>query len=368
MKQILIAVALTLTLLLIPSPVAAAVGVVIDKTEGDGSWAGDVWSVNIYPGEQKSTTITLYNQSSYSSDVEATVIPDSFDDGNLTFQLDESSFTMPGNTKAELTLTVEANGSTTPGLYTAQLEIKSSEVAPPAGGGGGLPSNILAKTDYCGATSNFWISSSGRVINTFTAGCVDGPLAITVNKSTLALDEYGHPLKLLTIHEDQDPPDPPEGSNIITIPYTIGPSGATFKPALIFTWTYDTLPEGAVEDSLVIAFYNGTEWVEFECVVDTEAKTITAEVDHFTTFAALVSMYEPEEVIEGVPEEVEIVEPVEPPGPPEQVVEEEEAVEEEVEVQDLIPAAQFPWWIVVVVVAGLALLLGFLVWRQKRTH
>jgi len=120
---------LVLGLLLIPSLVESASGIdVVDKT-GDGIWDGNTWQVNIYPGEVKSTTISLYNSYGGSLEVEASVLPDSLDDGNLAFELDKTSFTMPGDSYADVTLTVRVSGSTTPGSYTAELEIVS-EVTP----------------------------------------------------------------------------------------------------------------------------------------------------------------------------------------------------------------------------------------------
>jgi len=57
------------------------------------------------------------------------VLPRSLDNGNLSFELDRADFTMPGRSHSDITLTVKASGSTTPGTYTAELRIKS-EVAP----------------------------------------------------------------------------------------------------------------------------------------------------------------------------------------------------------------------------------------------
>ena len=114
-----------------PSSVSAASGIeVVDRT-GDGIWTDNVWQVEIFPGEVKSTTLTLYNSSSSSLGVEMNVEPNSLDNGNLEFELDKSNFTMSGGSYTDVTLTVKASGSATPGTYTAELEIKSG-VAPPS--------------------------------------------------------------------------------------------------------------------------------------------------------------------------------------------------------------------------------------------
>jgi len=133
MKRIAIAVILILALLLVPSPVSAASGVQIVGKTGDGMWIGDTWEVDIFPGEIKATTLTLYNSSSESAEVEMTIIPASLDNGNLTFELDKASFTIPGKSHADVTLSVTASGSATPGTYTAEVEMRVEiTVSPPS--------------------------------------------------------------------------------------------------------------------------------------------------------------------------------------------------------------------------------------------
>lgn len=135
MKKIILPIVLVL-LLLVSSPVSASGVQVVGKT-GDGVWTDSKWEVSIYPGEEKSTAINLYNSSSSSLGVEATVNPTTLDNGNLTFKLDTSTFTMPDKSDTTITLTVKANGSATPGTYTTLFEIKCETPPPPAGGGGG---------------------------------------------------------------------------------------------------------------------------------------------------------------------------------------------------------------------------------------
>ncbi len=132
------ALALVLGLMLVPSAVAAAAGVSITGETGDGVWAGDTWTVDIYPGEEKSTTVGLYNPTILPVSVEVTVVPESLDNGNLTFELSQSGFVLPRGAHAVVVLTVKASGNAAPGTYTAELRIKS-EVAtqPPAPPGPG---------------------------------------------------------------------------------------------------------------------------------------------------------------------------------------------------------------------------------------
>lgn len=130
MKRIVVTVVLiALFLLTVPVGVSAASGVTVVNKTGDGMWDGNTWQVELFPSEVKSTTLTLYNSSSSSLDVEVTIMPDSLDNGNLIFELDKSGFEVPSRSYTDITLTVEASGSTTPGVYTAELTIKS-EIPP----------------------------------------------------------------------------------------------------------------------------------------------------------------------------------------------------------------------------------------------
>ncbi|GAI21652.1 unnamed protein product, partial [marine sediment metagenome] len=130
MKRIAIAVVLAVLLMLAMPVAASAAGITVTGRIGDGEWTNNTWQVEIYPGETKATTIKLYNSSSSSLGVEVNIFPESLDNGNLSFELDRASFTMPGKSPTDITLTVKASGSATPGTYTAELEIKSE--VPPA--------------------------------------------------------------------------------------------------------------------------------------------------------------------------------------------------------------------------------------------
>ncbi len=132
MKRIAIAIvlALALPLLLAPPSAVSAAGVQVTGRTGDGEWTNNTWKVEIYPGESKATTISLYNSSSSSLDVEVNILPESLDNGNLIFELDKTDLVMPRKSHTDITLTVKANGSATPGTYTTELTIKSE--IPPA--------------------------------------------------------------------------------------------------------------------------------------------------------------------------------------------------------------------------------------------
>ena len=85
--------------------------------------------------------------------------------------------------------------------------------------------------------------------------------------------------------------NPPEDSSVIGLVYDFGPDGATFDPPITLTWSYgpNDIPEGVAEEDLVLVWYDeaGDKWVELDCVVDTRNSTITASIEHFTTFAII---------------------------------------------------------------------------------
>lgn len=189
-----------------------------------------------------------------------------------------------------------------------ELDLSVTITAPPgpSGGGGVSPGYDYVKTKIFGVEKSFRISDEGEINDTIKLTSKDGRLTLLIPKGTFALDKNGKPLKTLEAIVDESPPEPPEETNIIGLAYNFEPDGATFDPPLSLTFTYDpySLPEGADPDDLVLAYYDedAGAWVELDCVVDTEAGTITAQVSHFTTFALLI--HTPESEI-----------PVEPPPP-----------------------------------------------------
>jgi len=372
MRRTIVAVILAALLLLMMPTAVSAAGVTVGGKTGDGIWTDDTWTVNIYPGETKSTTITLYNSSSSSLGVEVAVLPDSFDNGNLTFDLDKSSFTMPGGTSADVTLTVEANGSATPGTYTAELEIESEvePYQPPYQ----PPEPPPGTTDVRGM-----VGDGCRFIEPVSAVSDDELCTLTIPVGTVGLTEDLECLPEITMVTMDDPPPPPEDAHVIGLVYDFGPDGATFEEAITLTFTYDpdSLPEGVSEEDLVIAYFIDGEWIELECVVDTETNTITALVSHFTTFALIGApptvVEKPTVVIKKpVVAEKEEVPPVVEEEEPAVVEEEEEpaVVEEEVEPaaveEEEIPAAAGINWAIIGWIIGGVVVVGLLVFFQVR--
>jgi len=169
----------------------------------------------------------------------------------------------------------------------------------PTGGGGGIRRAPPAgTTDVRGQ-----VSDVGVFLSPVTAVSEDELCSLTILEDTVGLTEELEPLTEITMLIMDEPPPPPEDAHIIGLAYDFGPARATFDPPITLEYTYDPadLPELVYdedigewvsfdEDYLVLAYYDEDigEWVELEdCVVDTENKTITVPISHFTTFAII---------------------------------------------------------------------------------
>jgi len=209
----------------------------------------------------------------------------------------EHRLIVQGNIDDGATITFYVNGYSTGQTAewhsgeTTPLDLSVTIAAPPEGrpGGGPGPPPSRIETTLFGVEEEFRISDEGEILETIEATSADGMLTITIPEGTIALDKEGEPLSSLTVDVDPSPPDPPEDAYIIGLAYDFGPAGATFDPAITFTWSYDPadIPVGVAEEDLVIAYYNEVlgEWVELPCEVD--RPPLTASVSHFTTFAII---------------------------------------------------------------------------------
>jgi len=119
----------------------------------------------------------------------------------------------------------------------------------------------------------------------------DKRLNIVIPEGTTALSAEGDPLASLEFTVYETSPPPPQESNIVGVPYNLGPHGATFDQPVTLTWSYDPadIPFGMAEEDLVLAYYDedASEWVVLPSVVDPVNNILTAFLEHFTIFAIL---------------------------------------------------------------------------------
>lgn len=141
-------------------------------------------------------------------------------------------------------------------------------------------------------TSNI-IDDNGSFTENTIVSSEDSTIKLAIGEGTRGLTKENEPLSEISIVQIAElPPAPPESYFIIGLPYALEPDGASFDPAIELTFTYDPsdVPAGISEEDLVIAWWDKAvyEWITLEdSIVDINAHTITASVNHFTAFTIL---------------------------------------------------------------------------------
>jgi len=110
----------------------------------------------MYPGEQKSTTITLSNRRPKDITLTLSVTPNIFDDGNVIINLDNSTLIVPGKSETCAVLSASATGSATPGTYSAEIRIEA--LPPPLS----VTTNNGTRIMWFGATMNGQLDGLGN--------------------------------------------------------------------------------------------------------------------------------------------------------------------------------------------------------------
>ncbi|MFC1918220.1 hypothetical protein ACFLXH_06190, partial [Chloroflexota bacterium] len=160
------------------------------------------------------------------------------------------------------------------------------EESPSLGGGGSsIPSSYTPIAED--------IDESGVATTDIIAQTSDDECQILIPEGTTALNSLGAPLPSVTMIQDNPPPPPPSDGNIIGLVYNLLPSGASFEPAIILTIDFnpDDIPEGLGLGDLVIAYWDGSEWIDLEgpFTIDEDSNTISVPLNHFTEFTVIAS-------------------------------------------------------------------------------
>ena len=153
------------------------------------------------------------------------------------------------------------------------------------GWGGGIAGRDEEVCPIGGTSTVGKLTSGGLVIQPITVLSFDGRLCLTIDLATVIITPNGLYPRCIGIYEMTTPPSPPEGACIIGCMYDAFPDGAIFLPPATLQCSYHPkdIPEGIAVGSLVIACCDPTsgQWIELDCVVDSEANIITAEVSQF---------------------------------------------------------------------------------------
>jgi hypothetical protein len=154
----------------------------------------------------------------------------------------------------------------------------------PRGGGGG------ALTASGSGSMNLapYLNSEGRSAANINLNSTNGLVTVGISAGTLALDAQGNPLGNIQIVTLSTPPPPP-GYVLVGHAYDCLPDGATFQPAITLTFKYTEadIPDGVNEQDLVLAYWDGEQWLNLATTVNIVNNTATAKVAHFTPFAIL---------------------------------------------------------------------------------
>lgn len=164
----------------------------------------------------------------------------------------------------------------------------STPAAQPVNGGEGTTYQLTV--DLLGEEHQFLVDSQGVLKSKVEISSADGVISLSVDESTVLLDQDGEPLRIIDVTIDPSPPIPPEGAYIVGTAYDLKPQGATFTPQLWLTLSYnpEELPDGVSENDLYIAYHSGTEWHKLPYKrVDTNIHLVTTQIYHFTVFAIL---------------------------------------------------------------------------------
>lgn len=240
------------------------------------------------------------------------------------------------------------------------------------------------------------INPDGQLAYDITASSLDKLVTLLIEEGTTAKTRQGGLLSWVSIKPMEDPPEPPEDSSIIGIPYDLQPDKATFDPPVRITFKYNPadIAEGVSEEDLSLAYYDSTEgrWIKLvNIVVDVENNTVSGDLSHFTAFAVIPlpdppapeptpepePTTEPEPAPEPTPEPEPTTEPEPVPEPtpepsPEPGTEPE--VESEVETPLVAPfqieeSKGMNQWVLAAIVFGCAVLIiglaVYLFWYKK---
>jgi hypothetical protein len=143
----------------------------------------------------------------------------------------------------------------------------------PAGGETGVtPVTVDAQHEF---TQDYTIQSG------------DGQVTLEIEAGSTGETAAGGPLTRISITTVADPPELPADTSRVALVYDFGPDGARFPDGIRLTMKYD--PNAVVGGTLVMDYWDGSDWVELEgpFEIDTVAHTISTTIYHFTPFTVL---------------------------------------------------------------------------------
>lgn len=174
---------------------------------------------------------------------------------------------------ASLTIKVNDSASQT-SSQTLSIQVNTATSAQP----------VTVTTSVLGQGGSFDISSGGILESATTLSSADGNVQLILNANTTVTIQG----QSLNVSTEAAPPAAPSSARLVSA-YNITPNDSTFSPAITLTLKYDaaSLPQDVNESNLYVAFWNGSAWSEVSSTVNTQDKSVSALITHFTIFAVL---------------------------------------------------------------------------------
>ncbi|MGA7728332.1 MAG: CARDB domain-containing protein, partial [Dehalococcoidales bacterium] len=148
------------------------------------------------------------------------------------------------------------------------------------------------------------IASDGTILSRTEVGSSDGQVSLVIPQGTSFLGPDNSPctsVSMMPMPVSQQPPAP-AGAEIIGLVYNLGPTGSTFEPAASLTFTFNAaqLAGNVNENNMTVAYWDQTsgQWVPLNTEkIDLADGTITAAINHFSTYAILGYQPSPAEFV-----------------------------------------------------------------------
>jgi transcriptional regulator with XRE-family HTH domain len=161
--------------------------------------------------------------------------------------------------------------------FTNDTVAQFSLIAPIIGGVGVTEPGVTAVT----------VDAEHRFTQDFTAYSDDNQVTLELPMGNRGETATGEGLTQVSITRVTDPPELPADTNRVALVYDLGPDGAQFPDGITLTMKYD--PAAIVGGTLVIAYWDGSAWVDLEgpFQIDTVAHTVSTTIYHFTPFSII---------------------------------------------------------------------------------
>ena len=264
------------------------------KAKAVGS--SDIKLVNSLIGDNNRQYTHYYATSNYKGVVYIGVTPNPSQQAEITTPTASTSQTPSAGTTASVSLTP---GSGTPSSSGTPDVLRFGEtIFPPTRTStpsqpGNTSGNSAPTTSGPPKATNLLdkMDAQGVLNDEVEINSPDGLAIIRLFKGVQALSKDNRRLQNITVAKIDQLDKVVNGFTTLDLGYEFGPEGASFDPPITITFHYDParLPKGVDEKNLVVTTYDPAKksWSALKSQVDSKAKTVSAEVSHFSMYALM---------------------------------------------------------------------------------